>query len=64
MSVSYQQVSVRLSQETVARIVKHLGAVQAETGKRLPVNHVLGQYIERHLDAVLDEVEDQVHGRA
>lgn len=63
MSAPYQQVPIRLSQETVARIVKHLGAVQAATGQRLPVHHVLDPDSARHLDAVLDELEDHMHDR-
>jgi hypothetical protein len=56
MQPPYQQVSGRLPSEAVARIVKHLGAIQAQTGRRLPVNHALGGYIERHLEDVLREL--------
>lgn len=54
---AYQQVSVRLSSAAVGRIVKQLGIVQAHTGQRLPVNHALGGYIERHLEDILHELE-------
>ncbi len=64
MQPPYQQVSVRLSSEAVARIVKQLGTIQAQTGRRLPVNHALGGYIERHLEDVLQELEGQLDEHA
>jgi hypothetical protein len=48
----------------VARIVKQLGTIQAQTGRRLPVNHALGGYIESHLEEVLQELEEPLDEHA